>query len=217
MSKLSEMEALKFAEDFGIVYAGFNSGEGRSIIVSDGVLRTMVRKGILVEVPPADRDPNRGYAAKPPDVPVPFMLAEKLAYAKRIKERIEKLLKVALLRSEGYHLPMLVQRPDWEPEKPGGTLTVIRSYQHGFSDGEKQYQIHGLPCEDALFIAACAGAAEAGWRSTLAAIENIETSLRCCCGLSSDIEASLDKINAEWPEKLLEPTTYIIPTNRIPK
>jgi hypothetical protein len=201
---MSAVEALKIAKDLGIVYAGFNSdGEGRSIIVSEGVLRTMVRRGILIEVPSADRDPNRGYAAKPPDVPVPFMLAEKLAYAKRIKEHIKKLLGIALLRSEEYHLPMLVQRPDWEPEKPGGTLTVIRRYQHGFSDGEKQYQIHGLLCEDALFMAACAGAAEAGWRSTLAAIENIETSLRCCCGFSSDIEASLDKINSEWPEKLL--------------
>lgn len=67
-----------------------------------------------------------------------------------------------------------------------------------------------VPCsvfdaEDAAFIASCAGAAEAGWRATIAAIEQYN---RFCGLLDFDTMQPLaDAILAAYPLELLQPTT----------
>jgi hypothetical protein len=62
---------------------------------------------------------------------------------------------------------------------------------------------HGLPCthghkwtDNAAYIAACAGRAEAGWRSTIAAIDLIEA-IRAESGISAR------EICTAWPIELL--------------
>lgn len=58
---------------------------------------------------------------------------------------------------------------------------------------------------NATFIAACAGAAEAGWRATIAAIEQYN---RFCCLFDFDtIQPLADAILAAYPLELLQPTT----------
>lgn len=59
--------------------------------------------------------------------------------------------------------------------------------------------------EDKRFIAACAGAAEAGWRSTIAAIDFL---LRDCprisgLSMSRNEKSMCDDILTAWPEELL--------------
>lgn len=62
----------------------------------------------------------------------------------------------------------------------------------------KQNYSYGMTssCENAAFIAACAGPAEAGWRSTIAAIDDLVGDK----GTSYKLE---DAILAAWPEALL--------------
>jgi len=76
-----------------------------------------------------------------------------------------------------------------------------------------------MPIEDAAFIAACAGAAEAGWRSTIAAIEGLllimaddkvaAKQLSNHFGVDDSLppeytpSKTLDAIIAAWPEELL--------------
>ena len=56
---------------------------------------------------------------------------------------------------------------------------------------------------DAAYIAACAGAAEAGWRSTIAAIDSLSR-VRQQHGRINDATLPLEfAILAAWPEELL--------------
>jgi len=57
--------------------------------------------------------------------------------------------------------------------------------------------------EDAAFIAACAGSAEAGWSSTLAAIEAIKNAASIYGRLSCAENELQNAIIAAWPEELL--------------
>ncbi len=56
--------------------------------------------------------------------------------------------------------------------------------------------------DNAAFIAACAGAAEAGWRSTIAAIEYL-SALCAVQGMHAVAWDGLNSIIAAWPEELL--------------
>jgi hypothetical protein len=59
---------------------------------------------------------------------------------------------------------------------------------------------------NAAYIAACAGFAEAGWRSTIAAIEGLKTAIDVKNGVdfaTAAAEAALLRIIAAWPEELL--------------
>jgi len=51
--------------------------------------------------------------------------------------------------------------------------------------------------DDATFIAACAGPAEAGWRATIAAIDAMDEFEDCAADRLAEI------ITAAWPEELL--------------
>ena len=63
---------------------------------------------------------------------------------------------------------------------------------------------------NAAFIASCAGAAEAGWRATIAAIEGLQRPARWNFQgwegdheIVAEIEAEVDAIISAWPEELL--------------
>ena len=56
--------------------------------------------------------------------------------------------------------------------------------------------------EDASYIAACAGSAEAGWRSTLAAIEGLQK-IELSFETDGEADDTLDAILAAWPDDLL--------------
>jgi len=66
-------------------------------------------------------------------------------------------------------------------------------------DGNFGSQLISTP-SDRTYIAACAGAAESGWKSTIAAIETAQL----LESVNSDItNAIVDAIIAAWPEELL--------------
>lgn len=58
--------------------------------------------------------------------------------------------------------------------------------------------------QDAAFIAACAGSAEAGWLTTMAAIDAVPVTCRGANASFTSRESLLiDTILAAWPEELL--------------
>lgn len=63
--------------------------------------------------------------------------------------------------------------------------------------------------DNAAFIATCAGAAEAGWRATIASIEGIETVLHYGCFIEktdvNDLNKVLTEILAAYPLELITP------------
>jgi len=66
-------------------------------------------------------------------------------------------------------------------------------------DGNFRSQLISTP-SDRTYIAACAGAAEAGWKSTISAIETAQL----LESVNSDItNAIVDAIIASWPESTL--------------
>ena len=79
-----------------------------------------------------------------------------------IRARCVELLEIAEKRSLEYLAPRELNRRDYEIDgaRIGGGCIEL--------DG---LQTHGLRCNDATFIASCAGAAEAGWRATVSMID----------------------------------------------
>jgi len=80
-----------------------------------------------------------------------------LAYCRRC-------LAIAEKRSAVYKAPPTLNRRDYEMgrfKRGGGCISIDRE------------QFHGMLCDDAEFIATCAGASEAGWRATIAAVDDI--------------------------------------------
>ena len=65
----------------------------------------------------------------------------------------------------------------------------------------KNIYINSEPMANASFIASCAGAAEAGWRATIAAIEYIQNNE--CPTNRFETQKGLEQIIAAWPEELL--------------
>ena len=64
-----------------------------------------------------------------------------------------------------------------------------------------------LDAEDAAFIVACAGSAEAGWRSTIAAIEGLQQAIKIAkldAAPTSDLKDLLSDILSAWPDSLLQ-------------
>jgi len=87
-----------------------------------------------------------------------------------------------------------------------------RGVRHCNADGHSLYDVAQAILQqqeideeaNAVFIASCAGAAEAGWRSTIAAIDG----LRLIAEHGQDperfaVRVDLQKIIAAWPEELL--------------
>jgi len=116
-------------------------------------------------------------------------------HLKRIRARCVELLALAEKRTQG----------EWEAfqrnEEIGTNYCRIT-----FTDRNSD-SLHGYCGENnATYIAACAGAAEAGWRSTIAAIETllaIQLSDRLMNTRTSHVQSGIDAILAAWPEELL--------------
>ncbi len=78
----------------------------------------------------------------------------------KILEKCRAFLEIAGKRTPGEWLARPeIQRRDWEPFNNGGAVDI------------GVVQFHGMKCDDAAFIAACAGQAEAMARSTIAVCE----------------------------------------------
>jgi len=102
-----------------------------------------------------------------------------------IKAECERLLAIAEKRTQGeWKCDPILQRRDWEPHLPSGSVDI------GYATAR------GMTCDDAAYIAACAARAEAGWRSTIAAIDAYFSHQ----GLDFHVTQS---ILAAWPIELL--------------
>ena len=94
------------------------------------------------------------------------------------------------------------------------SCALISAGINDYGDGPAQY-VTGiiprgvLPANNAAYIAACSGSAEAGWHSTLAAIEAYQALQSIGWGWDGDggavtaNEAMIDAILAAWPDELL--------------
>ena len=97
----------------------------------------------------------------------------------------------------------------WEGLAPGGSNDGMRLFRGsrylgflGNSDSEPAEAI-----ANAAFIAACAGAAEAGWRATIAAIEGLQQLAQTTVTWMAIHQHTLRAILAAYPLELLQPTT----------
>ena len=105
------------------------------------------------------------------------------AYQKTLTEGIKPVSKLQKIRAKCQELLALAEK-----RTPG----------KWDADGELKYM-----GDDGIFIAACAGPAEAGWRATIAAIDALNI-----CHESSDFDdmnawSGLEAIIAAWPDELL--------------
>jgi len=110
-----------------------------------------------------------------------------------IRARCVELLALAEKRTQGQWTPdETTDRFVWMPNPKEDNLIKVYT---AHAEGDKQ------------FIAACAGAAEAGWRSTIAAIDGLLRIRDCGIGYRSPeaqhAQMDLDAILAAWPEELL--------------
>lgn len=132
------------------------------------------------------------------------MTPAQLEHLRLIKAHLETLLEGAKKRTPGrwqqgdsmheMNLDMVYRQPDVIGRSAG-----IPAYgrNSGLSREQDQY--------DAAFIASCAGNAEAGWKSTLAAIKAFSFEATCDSYIAQeDAEALLLAILAVWPIESLQ-------------
>jgi len=116
-------------------------------------------------------------------------------HLQKIKAECERLLAIAKKRTKG----------EWSMFNKSRTLTIdIGNEPHGRLPSIINwpgFDSNNLPYNknvaNAAFIVACAGTAEAGWRSTIAAIEVVITSGFLASPLVKEILAA-------WPTELLQ-------------
>jgi hypothetical protein len=112
---------------------------------------------------------------------------EMVEHLQRIRTKCEELLAVAEKRTPG----------EWETDIHAKSPCVFTE--------EGDFLALDAHSSDATFIASCAGPAEAGWRSTIAAIDGF---LKCEELFDrhyqvGTAEAALDDIIAAWPKEML--------------
>jgi len=108
-------------------------------------------------------------------------------HLKRIRARCVELLALAEKRTQG----------EWEAE--GCTVWSHDSERESSSICDTLSHAHD---SDALFIASCAGPAEAGWKATIAAIDDIFARKHFDGGVFPSCTLTT-AILAAWPEELL--------------
>jgi hypothetical protein len=123
----------------------------------------------------------------------------------RIKAKCQELLAIAEKRTDGEWRIL-----DADDECPGIEAGKTSIVIWGGEDDEAGVRT-GL--SDATFIASCAGAAEAGWRATAAAIDGLEafdkwcrtwTNTNGCSGAAIQyVHEQRERIIAAWPQELL--------------
>jgi hypothetical protein len=110
----------------------------------------------------------------------------------RIKSKCQELLAIAENRTAG----------KWITDSARGVMSEVTGWMpicYPFGDKETELK-------DATFIASCAGAAEAGWRATIAAIDELTALNDESClydGHEGQHTHRLSKLIAAWPEELL--------------
>ena len=105
----------------------------------------------------------------------------------KIVAKIDQLLELAEKRTPG--------KWSWDAKfSDSAEIFEPRIWLGGSSSLPHKQQLNNAP-----YIAACAGAAEAGWRATQAAIKAIPQ----CCDGQCGVTDSLKEIIAAWPEELL--------------
>jgi len=88
-------------------------------------------------------------------------------------------------------------------QQPGYPFAVIK-FENAFS-WNTVISAHVRSKEDAEFIAACAGAAEAGWCATIAAVIAILSSSQTTVHWHAILKPMRDAIRAAYPLELLTP------------
>ena len=124
-------------------------------------------------------------------------------HLEKIVAKCRQNLELAAKRTPGeWTAPDSLNRRDYEPHGRGGCIITDR-------------QLHGILCDDAAYIAACAGSAEAGWRATIAAcnglmslatvpqVEAPDDMHTAWEEAASEAKEHIEAIIAAWPEELL--------------
>ena len=112
----------------------------------------------------------------------------------RIRAKCVELLEIAEKRTPGkWETP---EETPWDVWTPDSHCVA--------SCGPKRDYAFGLGSSlcNSRFIAACAGPAEAGWRSTIVAIDDLQSTINVR-GLAYHEEALANEILAAWPEETL--------------
>ena len=109
----------------------------------------------------------------------------------KIKAKCQALLAQAEKRTKGR----------WELGINAGSIVSSHAKSHYKNWVAKCDSINGD--NDAVFIAACAGPAEAGWRATIAAIEILFHHWRYTMPLTPELYTMQQFIITAWPEELL--------------
>jgi len=113
----------------------------------------------------------------------------------KIVAKIDQLLELAEKRTQG----------KWYASEFGPIATL----EDPFANGVWYIAYTSTECHESNankpFIAACAGSAEAGWKSTKTAIHLLKKMLEkdYCIETAAAANKSLDDIIAAWPEELL--------------
>ncbi len=111
-------------------------------------------------------------------------------HLQRIRARCVELLALAEKRTPGI----------WDVGKKGDNLLYAEDVEGGW------YALAEIARRDGQYIAACAGAAESGWRATIAAIDGLLYAKALAYSTSAAnavIDRGLSNIIAAWPEELL--------------
>jgi hypothetical protein len=114
----------------------------------------------------------------------------------RIKAKCQELLAIAEKRTVGkWHIF------EGDHKYPGIEADEVSIVIYGLKNDGAGVRT-GL--NDATFIASCAGAAEAGWRATVAAIDLLEDAADIGTGHYTPLAVeAAQKIIAAWPQELL--------------
>lgn len=120
------------------------------------------------------------------------MTTEQLDHLRLLKAHLENLLAKAAERTPG----------EWEDQQSDGIYNAsVRANQ------SQPWTGNGIAScfteNDASFIAACAGNAEAGWRSTLGVIKRYYDS-GICREWQGYMQTAIEPILAEWPLESLK-------------
>lgn len=125
-------------------------------------------------------------------------------HLQRIRARCVELLAIAEKRTPGKW--EIHPTRSWPIIVPATNIEIpVAKVDCSISDTNRPY---GEACNNATFIAACAGPAEAGWRSTIASIDWIMSNHQIpdvysqdC--VDEDVGELTNAIIAAWPEELL--------------
>lgn len=131
-------------------------------------------------------------------------------HLQRIRARCVELLALAEKRTPGEWGIERTRATNWiGPMRQNGDGKINTIVCDTNRDGLKRECVEQNDA-DATFIAACADSAEAGWRSTIAAIDAISAFVEACeTGKArsktnyAKQKAALEAIIAAWPEELL--------------